>query len=66
MRDGAIKYDGIEIDTQNVEWYQSESVCHDAAAAHALMQAMEQIMPEVEQHEIEGRADELLREGGGE
>lgn len=37
---------------------------HDAAAAHALLQAMDVIMPEVEIHEITGLADELMREWG--
>ena len=47
-----------------VDHIEGSEVDHDAAAAHALMQAIEIIMEEPETHEIIGLASELMRSWG--
>lgn len=41
-----------------------EAISHDALAAHALLQAMEELQPNILCDAIQQRADELMREWG--
>jgi hypothetical protein len=72
MQDGCVHANGYCVDEDAVELRQAEKLVHDAAAAHALMQAMEEIegtyadcapASDIRQF-LRERADELMREWG--
>lgn len=63
MQDTCVHARGICVDDGDVLAEQSKDLQHDAAAAHALMLAMEGI-PKRYREWLEIRADELMREWG--
>ena len=70
MQDGCVHANGYCVDEDAVELRQAEKLVHDAAAAHALMQAMEDLNHsgwtkyQNPIHAAICRADELMREWG--
>ena len=66
MRDGCVHVQGCCIDEDNVSPLQVAILKRDAAAAHALMQAIDEIGTRGIQDadEIANRADELMHEWG--
>lgn len=73
MQDGCVHALGYCVDTESVKPLEVAKLEHDAAAAHALMQAVRQyeqdfpLSPAVAQDVIqwiEKRADEIMREWG--
>ena len=74
MQNGCVHANGYCVDEDAVELRQAEMLVHDAAAAHALMQAMDEFYaapldstlntPEDAINWLEWRASELMREWG--
>ena len=71
MQDGCVHANGYCVDEDAVELRQAEKLVHDAAAAHALMQAISEAESEDDEFpntyaaHIRLRADELMREWFG-
>jgi hypothetical protein len=63
MKDGCVHANGYCVDEDAVELRQAEMLVHDAAAAHALMMAMDEIGGYTTKF-IQLRADTIMREWG--
>jgi hypothetical protein len=54
----------VYVDMDNVEWFQSPDICHDALYAHALVQAIDEYGSIIGYQPIDWikcRADEIMR-----
>lgn len=63
MQNGCVHANGYCVDEDAVDIRQAERLVHDAAAAHALMQAMDEIGGYTTKF-IQLRADTIMREWG--
>jgi hypothetical protein len=64
MQDGCVHANGYCVDEDAVELRQAEMLVHDAAAAHALMQALDDVTDKIFSKYARGlidqRADEIM------
>ncbi len=64
ISNGKLIVDGTYIDHQNVEWFQAMQVSHDAALAHALIGAIDDVAGSFLLDDITARASELMKQWG--